>query len=121
MDVALLPWPGAESERDDLRAARRPRLLLLSGDTAPPPTDDVLEDWVRTPADPRDVQARMTTLRSRAMQAFAPQLDTAGRLQVGSHWVALSPIEQRLIALLIERFGSVVSRAAFDKSRLAIG
>ena len=52
VEVALVPWPGAEERRVTLRDAGMPRLLLVPEDCDPPVTDDVLEDWVRTPADP---------------------------------------------------------------------
>jgi DNA-binding response OmpR family regulator len=65
---------------------------------------------VRTPADPRDVQARVETLRSRAMREVQPQLDAEGRLHVGDRWVALSPIESRLVATLLDHLGTVTRR-----------
>src|SRR5207244_11151786 len=58
VEVSLVPWPGADERRVTLRDAGMPRLLLVPEDCDPPLTDDVLEDWVRTPADPRQVQAR---------------------------------------------------------------
>ena len=116
MEVALIPWPSADARRSALRDAGQPRLLLIADDSDPPVNDDVLEDWVRTPADPREVQARVATLRMRATRTLQPFLDDNGRLHVGPQWVALSPIECRLITALIERFGSVVSRAMLTRS-----
>ena len=116
VEVALVPWPGAEERRVTLRDAGMPRLLLVPEDCDPPVTDDVLEDWVRTPADPREVQARVSTLRLRATRGLHPRLDDNGRLYVGTQWVALSPIECRLISALLDRFGSVVSRATLTRS-----
>jgi hypothetical protein len=116
VEVALVPWPSAEDRRVTLRDAGLPRLLLVPEDCDPPVTDDVLEDWVRTPADPREVQARVATLRLRATRGLHPRLDDNGRLYVGTQWVALSPIECRLISALLERFGSVVSRATLTRA-----
>jgi hypothetical protein len=116
VEVALVPWPSAEDRRHTLRDAGLPRLLLVPEDCDPPVTDDVLEDWVRTPADPREVQARVSTLRLRATRGLHPRLDDNGRLYVGTQWVALSPIECRLIGALLERFGSVVSRATLTRA-----
>ena len=44
VEVALVPWPGAEDRRVTLRDAGMPRLLLVPEDCDPPVTDDVLED-----------------------------------------------------------------------------
>ena len=116
VEVALVPWPSAEERRVTLRDAGMPRLLLVPEDCDPPVTDDVLEDWVRTPADPREVQARVSTLRVRATRGLHPRLDDNGRLYVGTQWVALSPIECRLISALLDRLGSVVSRATLTRA-----
>jgi hypothetical protein len=112
VDVALVSWPADSEWLAQLRRARQPRLLLIRPDTDPPVSDDVLEDWVRTPADPLEVQARVTTLKLRAARVLSPRLDDNGRLYVGSRWVALSPIECRLIELMLDKFGSLVRRDA---------
>src|SRR5262249_39056418 len=113
IDVALVSWPADAEWLGQLRRARQPRLLLIRADTDPPVSDDVLEDWGRTPADPLEVQARVTTLKMRAARVRSPRpADDSGRLYVGSRWVALSPIECRLIGLLLDRFGSLVRREA---------
>ncbi len=116
VDVALVPWPADADRLAELREAGLPRLLLVPADLDPPIGDDILEDWVRTPADPRDVQARVGTLRRRASRTLTPHLDENGRLHVGPSWVALSPIECRLVAVMLERFGSVVSRATLTRA-----
>ena len=72
---------------------------------------DCLEDWIRLPADDRDVAARLHALEVRAARHHAtPETDARGRLTFGGEWVALSPIEERLVQALAARFGSVVSR-----------
>jgi len=111
VDVVLLRWPLEQEQRDELRSAGRPRLLLLEDD-APPPAIDDLEDWIRVPAPEPDVRARVDGLRRRlALAAPAPpDLDSDGVLRFGGDWVALPPVEARLAAALLDRFGAVVSR-----------
>jgi DNA-binding response OmpR family regulator len=70
-----------------------------------------LEDWIRLPADDGDVAARLHALEVRALRHHAtPETDARGRLTFDGEWVALSPIEERLVQALASRFGSVVSR-----------
>ena len=116
-EVTLISWPSAEDRRVELRDAGLPRLLIVAEECDPPITEDVLEDWVRSPSDPRDVQARVSTLRSRLARHTHPRLDDDGRLHVGERWVALSPIERHLVDALLHRFGTVASKATL----LAVG
>ena len=108
-DVALVPWPTEGQSLETLRQAGQPRLLLIRGDGPPPLSEDALEDWVRVPADPVEVQARVATLEARALRGVSARLDENGRLHVGSRWVALSPIEHQLATPLVEHFGGLVS------------
>ena len=39
-----------------------------------------------------------------------PETDERGRLTFNGDWVALSPIEERIVGVLAARFGEVVSR-----------
>lgn len=116
LDVALVSWPSAERSRSALRDARLPRLLLVPEGCDPPITEDEFEDWVRTPADPRDVQARVETLRNRVARDSKPHLDHEGRLHLANRWVALSPIERRLVQALLENYGAVSSKESLMKS-----
>lgn len=111
MEVAHVRWPGERARRERLARQRRPRLLLLDEGTPPPGEVDELEDWIRLPADDIDVRARaeQLILRSRRHLPARPVLD-GGVLRVGERWVALSPLESRLTAILLERMGAVVSR-----------
>ncbi|HVX19029.1 MAG TPA: winged helix-turn-helix domain-containing protein [Acidimicrobiales bacterium] len=112
MDVELVRFP-AESERlAGLRASAVPRLLLVEGDVDPPALADDAEDWIRVPADPRDLQARLSGLaqRTAAAQAGEPVLDGDGVLRNAGRWVSLPPVEARLARALLDRYGAVVSR-----------
>lgn len=109
--IALLRWPADADRRSELTEERRPRLLLLDPDTNPPASWDVLEDWVRMPADPSEIEARIATLMRRLpSERPAPLLDGDGVLRVGAKWVALPPVEARLVTALLARPEAVVSR-----------
>ncbi|HEV7758510.1 MAG TPA: winged helix-turn-helix domain-containing protein [Acidimicrobiales bacterium] len=113
-DVALVSWPQDEALRRRLAAARRPRLLLIDGSHAAPLAADELEDWVRYPLDPDELAIRIATLVHRA-SGVAPRattlvLDDDGVLHADDRWVALSLLEARLLAALLERPGELVHR-----------
>jgi hypothetical protein len=61
-DVALVPWPAEASAVAELARGRRPRVLLVAAASEPPDVRDPLEDWVRVPADHRDVEVRARRL-----------------------------------------------------------
>ena len=115
-EVALVDWPSAAESRSVLRKARHPRLLLVPMDCDPPIMEDEFEDWVRTPADPRDVQARVARLRTRASRDVLPRLDQEGRIHFGGRWVALSPIECGLVARLLDHSGQVASKESLAEA-----
>jgi two-component system, OmpR family, response regulator len=116
MDVVLVRWPEEDARLQQLRANGAPRLLLLNGESAPPDLTDCLEDWIRLPADDRDVRARVAALSSRATtDQPAPQVDGDGLLRNRGSWVALSPVESSLAATLVDRFGAVVGRDTLSR------
>lgn len=112
MDVVLLRWPLEHQRRDALVSEGRPRLLLVEDGAAPPVTGDVLEDWIRVPAEEGDVNLRVEGLARRwsLNRSDTAALDPDGVLRFGGAWVSLPPVEARLMAALIERQGAVVSR-----------
>lgn len=73
---------------------------------------DLLEDWIRIPADRLDVRARISGLIRRVdhPDRRLPEIDETGRLVYGPAQVAMPPIEARILARLIEAFGTVVPR-----------
>jgi hypothetical protein len=109
--VAILLWPDEHAHADVLRNNAQPRLYLLAPSAPPVALDDAFEDWVRLPATIADFRARLDRLRAAPARAPRPQLDGAGRLLYRDHWVALSPLEERLAALLVDRFEQVVRDA----------
>ena len=111
LDIVVLRWPSEQRSRERLSIEGRPRLLLVAPESDPPDGKDCLEDWVRLPADDRDVAARLRALELRATHHQShPATDERGRLTFNGDWIALSPIEERLVAALADRFGEVVSR-----------
>ena len=105
--------------RDELRRGGMPCLLLLEDGVAPPlagPED--LEDWIRVPAGDVDLRARVDGLRRRGEARVdpAPALDDDGVLRLGDRWVSLPPVEARLTAALLDRYGAVVSRDALARA-----
>lgn len=118
MDVALVRWPDDEEMRRELRNSGRPRLLLVDEAAPAPISGDPLEDWIRIPADDRDLRARLDalTLRADPHRETRPELDGDGLLHMGNDWVSLPPIEQRLAAALIEKPAAVVSRDALARA-----
>ena len=110
-DIVVLRWPSERTSRERLAREGKPRLLLVAPDADPPEGRDCLEDWIRLPVDDRDVAARLRALELRASHhQNRPETDDCGRLRFKGNWVALSPIEQRIVAALADRFGEVVSR-----------
>ena len=112
--VAVIRWPQDSTRAVELARIGVPRVLLVAVDADPPDQSDPLCDWVRVPADERDLQQRVVELRSRA-SAVRPIVGDHGVLWRGTKWVALSPIEARLAAALVGRPGRVISRARLEK------
>ena len=108
-DVVVLCWPSDAEDVIRLHDHGVPCLLLLDAAADPPDLGSLLVDWVRLPADDRDLTARLSRLRRHAAAPAAlPTLDGYGRLTYGDRWVELTPIEERLAEALIESFGTVV-------------
>lgn len=118
MDVVLVRWPRERQRRDDLIAEGRLRLVLVEDGNEPPVSDDLDEDWIRVPASDSDVQFRIEGLRRRsaAKESVVPELDPDGLLRHEGRWVSLPPVEARLMASLLDRFGAVVSREQLAKT-----
>jgi hypothetical protein len=118
VDVVLLRWPLEQERRDVLASQGRPRVLLVEGDEPAPVVVDCLEEWVRMPASEADIDARCRTVVERAVQHLPvrPELDPDGVLRSGPGWVSLPPVEARLMAALLDRFGAVVSRDQLARS-----
>ena len=111
-------WPAEAGRREELAAARAPRLLLVEGSSTPPSSSDCLEDWVRVPVAESDMAVRVSNLAGRLSDhgTVLPSLDDDGVLRHGEGWVPLPPVESRLTSALLERFGAVVSREILSRA-----
>lgn len=118
VDVFFVRWPQERDRRARLVEAEVPRLLLVEPDSPPPDPVDCLEDWARVPADEGDVAARVAALAARAARHAepAPVIDDHGVLRFGTRWTPLPPVEARITAQLVGRFGGVVSRDALARA-----
>jgi hypothetical protein len=109
-DVVVLSWPADQAEAARLAAMDVPKLLLVDPSADPPIGDDPLTEWIRLPADDRDVRARLRLLRARSDGGTAvPTVDAHGCLRFRGRWVALSLGEERLARVLAEQFDELVS------------
>ncbi len=109
-DVTVLRWPSEAEREASLAGSGLLRLLLVEPEVEPPVQHDLRMDWIRLPADERDVAARLLGLVHRnAPQADTPHVDEADRLLYRGQWVGLSPIEARLAASLGRQFGDIVT------------
>jgi DNA-binding response OmpR family regulator len=121
MDVTLIRWPDELVRLASLRNEGAPRLLLVQADADPPSTVDELEDWIRIPAEDRDVRARASTLSARAAARLRPLVADDGLLRYKDQWIALSPVESAMARPLVDRFGAVVTRELVSRTAWPAG
>lgn len=116
--VAVVDWPAGQDARMDATERGQPCLLLVDPDASPPDTAPS-EDWVRLPASPIDVAARVRALSQRLdpsrIAVGRPELED-GVLRANGSWVVVPPVESRLLSVLLDRPGAVVSRAALTQT-----
>ncbi len=110
-DVPVVRWPAQAAYRDDLARLGRARLLVVEERHDPPASWDTLEDWVRAGVDPVEIYTRRELLRRRQALRAPAVLDEDGLLRRGGRWVAVSPLEQRVLVPLLARAGSMLTRA----------
>jgi hypothetical protein len=114
--VTVLDWPEQAGEADELARSGHLRLLLVAPGVAPPIDWDLTSDWLRRPADPQDVLARIETMQRRAEPRRTTRLDADGLLWRGLEWVALAPVEIPLMACLLRNMDRVVGRHELDNA-----
>ena len=94
-DVAVVRLPDETRQLEELRRRGVPRLALVAPHAPPFTPVDLLEDWVRLPAAPADVRARVLTLVGRAVQDLhrRPELSDDRLLRYGGGgWPSLPPM-----------------------------
>ena len=113
-DVVIIHWPADEDRRRRLAKAGVARMLVIPPGEPAPVAADALEDWVRVPADPEEVIARVDTLRRRLARRRAATvpavLDESGLVRRADRWAAVPPIEQAIIRCLLAHDNVVVER-----------
>lgn len=109
--VELLSWPRDASRRATLARMGVPRVLLVEPDAEPPSEVGLDEDWVRLPADERDIRARIGHLARFAVRLDddRPFIDECHVLHRAGATLTLSETEAAVLTMLLERRGSVVS------------
>lgn len=111
--VPVVMWPEQADRSEALARDGRIRLFLVAPGAAPPVDWDGRSDWIRRPATVGDIYARIEALQRRAehvQRSGRVDLDDTGILRFGEAWVVLTPIETRLMRVLLDRAGAVVSR-----------
>jgi DNA-binding response OmpR family regulator len=114
--VELVQWPRDESIRISLARAGVARLLLVASDADPPEIIGINEDWIRVPADERDLVQRAQRL-SRWVAHLASEkmvLDGDRIAHRGGAAVVLSELEASLLRLLMNDVG-LVSRRVLEQ------
>jgi len=108
-DVVILRWPEQADRIEHLDRLRVPRLLLVEPGVQPPSSESCIQDWLRLPADDADVRARVRALERRAANHPARiSIEDSGQLTYRDRTVYLSPLEQRIAQVLIDRFRTIV-------------
>jgi DNA-binding response OmpR family regulator len=88
-----------------------PCVWLVEVGAAPPNDWTDSEDWVRLPADEEEIAARIAGVESRSrMLMSSAWIDEFDVLRNGDSWVALSPLEARLMRELLAHERAVVRR-----------
>jgi hypothetical protein len=116
--VVIVAWPAGTAQREALARDGVPRLLVVEQGVSPPPLADCLEDWVQAPVSETELRARREALELRAdwHHRIVPHLDEEGLLRFGAGSVHLPPVEARLAAALLDRYGAVVSAARLSRA-----
>jgi hypothetical protein len=116
--VAVEQWsPDGPDPGSADRLRRRPILFLVRPGADPPDFSDDLADWIQLPGDAEELLARARTLMARARMAgmVLTYVDADDVLRVGDRLAVLSPIEARIMRILLDRLGTVVSREEINQ------
>ena len=110
--VAVEPWL-ADGQSSTDQPLDHPVLYLVDPDADPPRWWGELEDWVRLPVATEDLYERAERLLHRAWRAGAVPIEVTDHdvLYLGRSLTILSPIEARLLRLMLQHRGQVVRRA----------
>lgn len=109
--VELVAWPSEQRRRAALARAGIARLLLVEPGVEPPADLAADEDWLRLPADERDVRRRADQVAEavRRLDAERPYIDEHRILHRGPMAVPLTATAAAILSALLERRGTTVS------------
>jgi len=115
--VELVQWPRDEALRTNLARAGVARLLLVAADADPPDVVGVNEDWIRVPADERDLIHRAQRLSRWVAHLASEQLvlDPNRIVHRGGAAAVLSELEATLLEELLSVPG-VISREQLERA-----
>lgn len=121
-DVAVLCLPDDDVLRRHLDRIGLPRVLVVGERDDPPVPADPVEDWLRAPVDPAELEDRRTVVLDRYLRATAGvRIDGDGLLRVGSRWAALTDRQWAALLPLVNQLGRPVSRAVVEDEYRAAG
>lgn len=109
--VAILLWPAESSALEQLAEHGTPRLVVVEDGCEPPVAAECCQDWMWRSGTTQELRLRLRQLALRALAhaAARPFVDGVGMLHVGLRSVHLTGKEQRMVEVLIDRFGERVS------------
>jgi DNA-binding response OmpR family regulator len=109
--VELVHWPRDDAQRGVYAREGVPCILLVAEDAELPRSIGATEDWIRLPADERDVAVRAQNL-CRRLARTAAELPRVGDGAVvhGGRSAPLSDVEARALEVLLESVGAIVPR-----------
>ncbi|MFF2524384.1 winged helix-turn-helix domain-containing protein [Streptomyces liangshanensis] len=117
-EVQVVRWPTERTRLDALRRDGVPCLIVVASGTAVPTLRRTCEDWVRAGADPSEIRARLSSLRTRAIRDHRPSVDEEGILRFRGSLAPLTSTEVVVVSSLLEYVSTVVEREAIA-ARLA--
>ena len=117
LGVELIAWPRQKALRSALARAGVPRLLVVDTGEQPPNPLGLGEDWARVPVDETELVATADHLLVRIAEyaSVAPTFGEDRVLRRAGASVALSPSEAKIIALLLDHAGHVVTRSELEQ------
>ncbi len=111
-DVAVVRWPDEAEEARALARQGLPRLLLVRPGTPPPISESCLEDWLTLPATDVEIRTRLVNLARRAAHHLhPPTVDDLGQVTYRGRSVFITPTDQRLVQVLVDKFGAIVTES----------
>jgi DNA-binding response OmpR family regulator len=111
--VELVHWPREAARRAELGERSVPRMLLVAEGT-PPPEVDELEDWLRVPADERDLVLRAERLCHLTTTSVVTTADTPLSVPAQELPILLSPAQSSLVSRLSQDYERIVTRADLE-------